>query len=83
MSDALIGKTKSEVEDLLGPPALTTAWDSAAPPQGLSGAELDAWKEAELHDIWVYSGKVLSFNMKGVVKRVGTDTRRYLPPAIS
>lgn len=78
MSD-LIGKTQAEILAELGPPHAVSQWDSTAP-EGLTGAELAAWSARELHRIWVYPGKVVSFSVDGRVGDVGDRSDLYLPP---
>ncbi len=79
MSD-LIGKTRAEIESELGPPLHITQWDSAAPPKDAGAAELEAYRESELHTIWVYPGQVISFNVNGVARQVDSNSDLYLPP---
>lgn len=78
MSD-LIGKTQAEILAELGPPHAVSQWDSTAP-AGLSGADLAAWSARELHHIWVYPGKVVSFTFDGRVGAVDDRSDLYLPP---
>ncbi len=76
----IIEKSKADVEALLGKPAMISYWSNARPPEGASPADVTAYNEKALDEIWIYNNGRVHFTMAGVAAKVDDKVDRDLPP---
>ena len=77
---AIIGKSKAEVEALLGKPPKKSFWTNSRPPDGADPAAIAAFEAATLDEIWIYFNGRVHFSIAGLAKKVDDKTRFDLPP---
>jgi len=80
MQAQIVDKSKADVEALLGKPAKVSYWSNARPPEGASPAEVTAYNEKALDEIWVYNNGRVHFTMAGKAVKVDDKVDRDLPP---
>ncbi|HZM83487.1 MAG TPA: hypothetical protein VFC19_47840 [Candidatus Limnocylindrales bacterium] len=76
----ILGKDRDSVRELLGEPVKVGHWTTADTPQGASPADVEAFQEKTLDEIWIYFAGRVHFNLAGKAAKVDDKTRLDLPP---
>lgn len=76
----IMGKTKAEVEALLGKPPKKSFWTTPHAPEGADPSEIAAFEADTLDEIWIYFNGRVHFSIAGRAIKVDDKTRFDLPP---
>jgi len=74
----ILGKSKADVETLLGQPLKISFWKNEKPPEGADAAAIAAFEAEALDEIWIYTAGRVHFT--GTAVKVDDRVDRYLPP---
>lgn len=80
MTNQIVNLDKAGVEDLLGQPLKKSYWLNMRPPEGAGNAEMEAFAQGLLDEIWIYRNGRVHFSLAGKALKVDDDVSKDLPP---
>ncbi len=79
-SAQIVSKAKTAVEALLGKPMTIGYWTTGEPAPGSTPAQIAAFEDGQLDEIWIYTNGRVHFSVSGKALKVDDKTLFDLPP---